>query len=386
VMTGCRSAHTTSAILYIADENYDKAVEVIHEGFEFRDDEPDAFYYLGEAYGHLAEKAVEDDDYEAAARNYELAYDAYMRVLELDSEHFAKQVKNSLEYNYQTRVRQAQIDWNDGYYEQAEGHFRLAYAASPKSLDPIKNIARMKMQMSQEEKYLDQREELLNEALDLLDKVVAENPEAYDLQVNRANVLAALGRNDEAGEIFNTLLAEHGDDASLLVDIANLAIDDNDLERAADFYVRIVDIYEADTDPANDDDNKEMLVSAGSWYGSSNVGRYEDAIAALDHAANLELIPEAETMLFRVRTYYSYGKHLKREANEATDPALKAEFDAKSKTVLGRAVEVGVAMTSNFTDNPEGFLYLSLAQLELGDSKASVANAKIYEELKAATP
>ena len=69
VLAGCRSAHTTSAILYIDEQNYDKAVQVIHEGFEYRDDEPDAFYYLGEAYSHLAEEAVDDDDFpEALAR------------------------------------------------------------------------------------------------------------------------------------------------------------------------------------------------------------------------------------------------------------------------------------------------------------------------------
>ena len=63
-MAGCRSAHTTSAILYIDEQNYDKAVQVIHEGFQYRDDEPDAFYYLGEAYSHLAEEAVENNEYD----------------------------------------------------------------------------------------------------------------------------------------------------------------------------------------------------------------------------------------------------------------------------------------------------------------------------------
>ena len=60
-MAGCRSAHTTSAILYIDEQNYEKAVAVIHEGFQYRDDEPDAYYYLGEAYSHLAEEAIEKE-------------------------------------------------------------------------------------------------------------------------------------------------------------------------------------------------------------------------------------------------------------------------------------------------------------------------------------
>ena len=161
VLPGCRSAHTTSAILYIDEQNYDKAVQVIHEGFEYRDDEPDAFYYLGEAYSHLAEEAVEDDEYDEAMKNYELAYDAYMRTMELNAEDFGEEVANSLNYNYSNRVRQASLDADEKYYEQAEGHLRLAYAALPDSLTPIKSIARMKMQMSQDPDYLDQREDLL---------------------------------------------------------------------------------------------------------------------------------------------------------------------------------------------------------------------------------
>ena len=41
-----------------------------------------------------------------------------------------------------------------------------------------------------------------------------------------------------------------------------------------------------------------------------------------------------------------------------------------------------MAMTNNFVANADGFLYLSLAQLELGDYAASDANFKTYEELQ----
>ncbi|MCK9997008.1 MAG: tetratricopeptide repeat protein [Candidatus Krumholzibacteria bacterium] len=383
-LAGCRSAHTTSAILYIDEQNYDKAVKVIHEGFEFRDDEPDAFYYLGEAYSHLAEEAVEDDDYDEAFKNYELAYGAYMKADTLDTEGFADKVEKALVYNYNNRVRQAKLDWDEDYFEQAEGHMRLAYAALPDSMSPIKNIARMKMQMSQMDEYIEIREDLLNEALVLLDQVLAKNPEAFELQLNKANVLAALGRNEEAKEIFDTLLAEHGDDTGLLIDIANLAIDDGDYARAGDFYVMVVDLNEADTDATNDADNKAMLVAAGTWYSGPNVGRYEDAITVLDRAADFETIPTDNTMLMRQRTYYQYGKEIKKQAQAETDPARKTELTDQSTELFNRAVEIGVAMTNNFPTTAEGFLYLSLTQFELGDFAAAETNNKTFEELQSA--
>jgi tetratricopeptide (TPR) repeat protein len=381
-LAGCRSAHTTSAILYIDEQNYDKAVQVIHEGFQYRDDEPDAYFYLGEAYSHLAEEAVEDDDYPEAKMNFEKAYTAYRKAEALDPEGFTEKVEQSLLYNYNNRVRQAKLDWDEDYFEQAEGHMRLAYAALPDSMAPIKNIARMKMQMSQDERYLEQKDELLQESLVLLNQVLAKHPEAYELQLNKANVLAALGQNDEAKQIFDNLLAEHGDDTDLLIDIANLAIDDGDYARAADFYVKVVDLNEADTDATNDADNKAMLVAAGTWYSSPNIGRFDEAIEVLDRAADLETIPTDNTMLMRLRTYYNYGKEVKTQAAAATDPAEQAQLTEKATELFNRAVEIGVAMTNNFPATADGFFYLSLSQLELGDYAASDANYKTYEELQ----
>ncbi len=380
-LAGCRSAHTTSAILYIDEQNYDKAVQVIHEGFQYRDDEPDAYYYLGEAYSHLAEEAVENDDFVEAKTKYQAAYEAYQKAETLDPKGFTEKVEKSLLYNYNNRVRQASLDWDSDFFEQAEGHMRLAYTALPDSMAPVKNIARMKMQMSQDERFIDQQEELLTEALGLLDQVLAKNPEAYDLQLNKANVLAALGEKEEAKLIFDTLLAEHGDDTGLLIDIANLAIDDQDYARAADFYVKVVDLNEADTDATNDANNKDMLVAAGTWYGGNNIGRFDDAIAMLDRAADLEMAPLENTMLMRLRTYYNYGKDVKNKAEIEADPVAKIELTDKANGLFNRAVEIGIAMTNSYSGNADGFAYLSLAQLELGDIAASERNYQTSQEL-----
>ncbi len=380
-LAGCRSAHTTSAILYIDEQKYDKAVQVIHEGFQYADNEPDAYFYLAEAYSHLAEEAVERDDFPEAKKNYELAYEAYMKTVDLDRPKWEEEVASSLKYNYNNRYRQAGLDWADEFFEQAEGHLRLAYAALPDSLTPVKNIARMKMQMANLDAYQEKREQLLGEALELLDTVLEANPEAFDLQANKANVLTALGRNEEAGAIYDKLLSEHGDDTTLLLDIVQLAVNDGDYAKAADFYVKVVDLNLADTDAGNDEDNKEMLVRAGTWYAMGAIGRFEDAIAVLDRAANLEMIPEKETMLQRLRTYYNYARHVRQQAADATDPVEKAELEAKGKGLLDRSVEIGVAMTNNFPQVAEGFLYLSMAQIDLGDFAAAELNNKTYEEL-----
>jgi tetratricopeptide (TPR) repeat protein len=387
-LAGCRSAHTTSAILYIDEQNYAKAVRVIHEGFEFTKDEPDAYYYLGEAHSQLAEEAVAKDDFAEALKNYDLAYKAYSRAVELNPEEWTEKANTSLAYNYRTRLGQAKIEWDSNYYEMAEGHMRLAYAALPDSVTPIKSIARMKIQMAEKGEFADQKETLLGEALALLDQVLTANPGAYLLQLDKAYVLATLGRTDDAGRIYTDLLAAHGDDTDLLRQVASLAVDQKDYARAADFYIKVVDLFEKDTDTGNDGDNIAMLVSAGTWYGSPDIARFEDAIIALDRAATLEMFPTEGTMLARLRTHFNYGKFQKGLAEAETDPALKP---AKLETALAtfrRAGEIGVSMTNQFVANAQGFMYLSMAQAELGDFTAAATNYQTFEQLQSggATP
>jgi tetratricopeptide (TPR) repeat protein len=381
-LAGCRSAHTTSAILYIDEQNYNKAVQVIHEGFEFTQDEPDAYFYLGEAHSQLAEQAVAKDDFAEALKNYELAYKAYHRAVELNAVEWAEKVNTSLSYNYRTRLGQAKIEWDSNYYEMAEGHMRLAYAALPDSVTPIKSIARMKIQMSEIGEFADQKETLLGEALQLLDQVLTANPGAYALQLDKAYVLATLGRAEDADRIYTDLLAVHGEDTDLLRQIANLALDQKDYERAGDFYIKVVDLFEKDTDASNDGDNIAMLVSAGTWYGSLDIARFEDAIKALDRAANLETFPTEGTMLSRLRTHFNYGKFQKSQAEAEVDPALKA---AKVETALAtfrRAAEIGVEMTNQFVANAQGFLFLSMSQAELGEFTAAATNYQTFEQLQ----
>lgn len=381
LLAGCRSAHTTSAILYIDEQNYDKAVKVIHEGFEYTQDEPDAYFYLGEAHSHLAVEAVAKDNYEEALKNYDLAYKAYRRAVELKPAGWSEQVDAALAYNYRTRLGQAKVDWDLKYYEQAEGHMRLAYAALPDSLTPIKSIARMKIQMAESGEFDAQKPELLGEALELLDQVLAAHPSAFELQLDKAYVLATLGESERAKQIYDDLLAAHGEDTNLLLQVASLAVEQQDYARAADFYVKVVGLFEKDTDAANDGDNVPMLVSAGTWYARTDIARFDDAISALDRAANLETFPTDGTMLARLRTYFNYGKHLKEQAAAEADPVRKQELTDKSNEMFRRAIEIGGAMTNQFVANAQGFLYLSMAQLEMGDYTASETNFKTYEQL-----
>jgi tetratricopeptide (TPR) repeat protein len=396
-LAGCRSAHTTSAILYIEEQQYEKAVQVLHEGFQYSENEPDAYYYLGEAHSKIAEQAVQENDYIKARENYELAYRYYNRAKEIDPANWAEEVELALQHNFTMRSNDAKYEYQAHYYEQAEGFFRLAYAALPDSLSSIKNIAIMKMQQANEARQQAETPEagrraaqpLLTEALDLIDQVLAANQDAYELQANKASILASLGRTQEANTLYDELLRDHGDDANLLVDIANLAIDQRNYERAADLFVQIVDLYENDNDPGNDTDIPRMLSDAGRWLADKSVRRYSEAVELLDRAADRETFPKLETFLYRLQTRQQYGKYLKDQVATETDPVRKAELETQAREQFTRGVEIGNALVNyGFPESDQtrdnlanAHLFLGMCQYELGDQAASDLNMKRYREL-----
>jgi tetratricopeptide (TPR) repeat protein len=381
-MTGCRSAHTTSAILYIDEQQYQKAVDVLHEGLNYNPDEPDAYFWLGEAHSKLAEVAINDNKYAEAKQNYELAYQYYQKAKELDPEHFTEQANNAMQHNYVMRSRDAKNNVDAGYYEQAEGQYRLAHASLPDSIVPIKNIARMKMRMAAER---GNDQELLSEALQLLDVVLEVRPEAYELLWDKANVLTELGRTDESQVIYDELIMDHGDDSALLIDIANLAVERNDFEQAADLYIKIAGIYQSDSDVGNDSEVKDLLVKAGVWLGYENIGRYQEALQLFDRALQLEPIPSQETQLEYMRTYYNYGEFLRKQAEGETDALRKSELAAQARAQFSRGVEVGNALVAQYPSYPYGFYYLALCHTALGDAAAAELNIKRFDDLQQAS-
>ncbi len=263
---------------------------------------------------------MNDNDFLEAKKQYTIAHEHYVRALELGPE-MQEKVNTSLLYNYQLRyddgtrqynqARNAEGDSKADFYEAAEGQFRLAYAANPDSVAPIKNIARMKIQLAGEVAEED-RDRLYGESLDLLDHVLEGNPDAFGLLSDKANVLTRLGRGDEANRIYDDLIVQHPNDTGLLIDIARLASEQQDFKRAADLYVKVAGIYRDDEIVENDEDMLNLHLQAGRFYGHDSVLDYRAAIENYDAAMDLEDIVQEDTLLQKLRSHYLYGLALAR--------------------------------------------------------------------------
>jgi len=355
IMAGCRSAHVTSAIIYIDQQMFDKAIEVLHEGLDYSPDEAEAYFYLGEAHSKKAEEDIRDNEYLEARRNYSMAYDYYGKTLEMEPTLYDR-IQESLLYSYVMQSNNAKNEYQAGFFEAAEGYFRLAYTALPDSVAPIKNLARMKIQLAMEN---DNDPDILSEALDLLDQVLDVNPDAYELLSDKANVLTRLERRDEAAAIYDDLLANHPDDAPLMIDIANLAQEQGDSERAGDLLVRVMNIYESDDDTTNDENVYFLALQAGVFYGDSRVGRYIDAINLYQKALELEDRATESTLLGKLKLHHDYGKVIGEQYNAEEDAAAKAELERRAVEQFQTGIDVGQALVSQYFESENGYFYLA---------------------------
>jgi tetratricopeptide (TPR) repeat protein len=377
LLAGCRSAHVTSAIIYIDQQMFDKAIEVLHEGLDYSPDEAEAYFYLGEAHSKKAEEEIRDNDYLEASRNYTMAYDYYEKTLEVEPTLYDK-VQESLLYSYVMQSNNAKNEYQAGFYEAAEGYFRLAYTALPDSVAPIKNLARMKIQLAMEN---DNDPAILNEALELLDQVLEVNPGAYELLSDKANVLTRLERRDEAAAIYDDLLANHPDDAPLMIDIANLSQEQGDSERAGDLLVRVLTIYENDDDTNNDESVYFLSLQAAAFYGDSRVGRYTDAISLYEKALSLEDFAAQSTLENKLILHYRFGQQWVEKYNAEEDPVAKAEYEQQAVAQFETGVNVGNALIGQYLESVNGFYYLAECYRLLDDEANFNVNMEQWRKL-----
>lgn len=182
-------------------------------------------------------------------------------------------------------------------------------------------------------------------------------PDNPDWAYYRAFLLADLGENRRAAELFEEVLGSEPEDLASLARLGNLHLDADRPDAAETTYRRILEI-----------DSR----SAAGWYGLGRVAarRGDHEQAARYFEKTLELQPTADL------TYYSLGQSLRRlgkveEAREALerrgtgkvtfpDPRVERLKDATSLSTL-KLVRSLAADRDGFPD--EKFLNYTLAQL-----------------------
>lgn len=295
------SSHTTPAKLFIAQGQFEQALQEAQQAVAADSTNPQHYFLLGQAYVGLDNYAAADSAWDIAER----IYPAYELDIEPEresawAEAFNEGVNayNAGDMETATEVWQrantiytlrpeayqnlAAVYTQAGDYEQAIEAYRNALAAidtvpATRVLDEAEIADRAESRGTIEENLA----ELLlftdqyAEAEELYRQQLEEDPENIALQGKLAASIAAQeGRAAEAQAIYNELLGRPDLDASTLMDIGVVLFQSEDFPRAAEAFERLTQLRPNSRD---------------AWYNRAN---------ALYAAENWEeLVPVAERLI-----------------------------------------------------------------------------------------
>jgi tetratricopeptide (TPR) repeat protein len=218
---------------------------------------------LAETLCTLAKSHVVDGQIDSAMAKLTEAHTHFIRAADLKPEEFdvtpdGEDIKESnIQSNYAFYFNQAVRLNQAEQTNDAVTYFDLAYAIDPRGAAGFdaKNLS-IKLRMNLADKMSDEggaREKELEKLLAELEKTKpATSEQKADWTNTKANALNALGRTDEAGKIYEELLAEHPDDMALLNRVAQIRITNGDRQGGAELYTRIMDLAANDVNLSNE--------------------------------------------------------------------------------------------------------------------------------------
>lgn len=311
VFTGfqCSSTELTSAKLYIEQDNFDKALEMLQKDVEQNPKSDEGYYLMGHVYGELGEveKMVSSFDNSLAISNKFAT-----KIGEQKEFHWAN-IFNKGVNNFQRGKNVADPDSSIIFYDRAIKFFKDASLIEPDSADNYSNLSFVYLSAGMSE-----------EAIDPLKKLI-EMEKSEDGYQYLGQVYYTLGANKNI-DFINSKNLQDSIDA---VDYYNNAIDV--LEEGRDLYPENTDILVAlsesyvganKIDVALDAFKASVEQDPGNQHFRYNYGvllinasRYEEAEEQFTKA--LEIDPDYDNAIYNLGvTYVKWGTQLNLDAEE----------------------------------------------------------------------
>lgn len=319
----CSSTELTSAKLYIQQENYEKAKEVLSKEVANNPQSDEGFYLLGYLNG-------EEGNYEAMEANYK-------KSLEI-SEKFASEIKESRQYHwaqnfnkgvgYFNKASQAtNEDTTAMFFNDAIQAFENAILVQPDSSSTYKNLTFAYINAGR-----------TDEAIEPLETLIATNatPDAYTMlgdiyfkkgsqqmldygqTGNAQDSVVAMESFNKSIDVLKEGKAAYPDNGDILLLLSNAYIGANKTDVAMEAFREGVE---------REPENKFYRYNYGVMLLSAN--RYEEAVEQFEAALSND--PEYENALYNAgAAYVKWGAEIREaaELEETVSQEYKEKFDA----------------------------------------------------------
>lgn len=260
LFTHCQQTELTSAKVYMNQSNYDKVIELCNTAIEKVPENPEAYYVMGQAYGHK--------------KMYIEMNDAFTKSLEYSQKNAADIQQHRLKYwidIFNNGIALIKQDNLTGAIEK----FEIATKLSPERIDAFKNLAYAYGQNDQDSMaiitYLDALKQDPNDlevkgflgmlyyqtkqydiAIESLQEVLSvadpQSKEYNDALYHLAYSYDLLGRSDKAIEAYQTALQAAPDDKDLMFNMGRLYFMRADYKSAIEGFQKVLTVDPDDFD------------------------------------------------------------------------------------------------------------------------------------------
>jgi tetratricopeptide (TPR) repeat protein len=352
-IVACNSTQVSSGILYQQQDNHVKAVQMFREALWFDENDAPAYFHLGESLCIVAEEHAEFSELDSARIKLGDAHRAFVKAAELQPEKFGVTLdgedilESNIRSNYARFFNRA-VQYNESkLFDDAVNYFELAYAIDPRGeagFSALKSSVGLRYNMATQENDEAAVRTLLGE----MDQLVPANGEQKADWVNqKANMLSFLGRDAEAGVLYEELLRDNPDDNRLLTRVARIRRDAGDLNGAAELYERVIRQVEADPESSNED-RFSYIFAALNTYSESE--EYDDVIRMALRAEPYAVGPDQEYLVYFNVAYAHY--ELERW-NQAIEFAEKAISRADHKPLIWRVYYLALTRAGRHEDGEQ---------------------------------
>jgi tetratricopeptide (TPR) repeat protein len=348
-------AETTSAKMYIQQSNYDKAIEQATLAVEKQPNNPEAYFVLGQAYGHK--------------KMFREMNDAFKKSLEQSEKYAADIDQHLLKYwidVFNSGVNAIKQDKIDDAIEK----FQIATELRPEKIDAYKNLAFAYTQNDQD-----------SMAIEVYLYALKNNPEDLEVKYYLGALYYQAEKYDKSIEILQEVLDKADPNTQIYTDaLTNIAYA-YDLLGDSD---KAIETYKTALEQTPDD--KDLIFNMGRLYSIQD--KYEDAIASFKKV--LELDPQDfESNLNIGNSYISLADSIANDAKKVDERGnsiySEEEITEKEKlaethfenaiTYLEKAIELQ-------PDNVNAWTLLGIAYVRSGNAEKGQEAFDKAEELK----
>ena len=289
LFTGCQDTYTTSAKVYMQQNNYDKAIEQCLLAVDQIPNNAEAYFVLGQAYG---QKSM-----------YREMNEAFNKSLAISPVHEAD-VKYNKDKFYADLFNAGVASIKDDKLDDAARKFEIATEILPKKLDGYKNLAftytkmgkdSMAIETYQKAIVVDSTDMELRTFMGILYYkakkfepcistmsvvMVKANPKSKqyaDALYYTAYSLDLLGKADEALGVYLKALEQSPNDVDLLFNLGRLHYMKSSYEKAMEYFNRVLQ---------SNPDDFEGNMNVGNCY--LQLKKYQDALTYLEKAVQIK--------------------------------------------------------------------------------------------------